>query len=528
MIAGRHFISVMTCLTLGLMVLLMLIGMSIPVYVDELLFRMQLERFFLEGGQVLTPFPQCADHFASPPPLTQMPGAMLLGILYPHGDMLWIRLLGVLCALLWFGGLWMLLARHEERRPVLFATLVAVQMLGVMPFLLVLSRPEQWMVLCLATFVLLPQRVKPGLPTMAGFMLLVSLFYFSHASALYFTPLLLVSALMLFGVRWGWLPFCFIFFAALQTFLRIQQIMDCPQVPQLVETASKVSIPLSLLAQDPIAFIMQGVQNIGSNLSSLLHHAQLAENHQSNWLPAVMALKLSPFVHVVNVVMVVSWAALAAIAVWTILRRPLSQPNRLALALLVSLAGMLFHYNRFHFYGVSLIMPLLVLLLVLAAPPLWVRMSNKVAGVIMALGVFSASLLLLNMAPELYRNAIQPYATIPGQPHSYQTWMSSRKTDEIAALSAQCEIEPSPHDMVLDDASYPLFRSTPRPVFATMVHPDYIGTMLRGRLREFLLEQDSSGWIGRCDYLPAELGELAVRKGGFCCVSRAALRKDAP
>src|SRR4249920_795340 len=77
----------------------LLVACTVPIYSDEIVWKIMQARYFLDHGLVTNAFPQCGPSFLLPPPLTHLPARILDAALYQDlSHPLKLRVLGVLGA----------------------------------------------------------------------------------------------------------------------------------------------------------------------------------------------------------------------------------------------------------------------------------------------------------------------------------------------------------------------------------------------------------------------------------------------
>jgi hypothetical protein len=185
----------------------------VPLYSDEIATKMMQAAAFTNGWKLNTLFPQCRPDYLLNIPISMRPAAFAYEVLYAKTTPLEIRIISVVTALCW-GALLALAVRwvYPHRRLYLpaLAVVAAVTGLGVLPLTIGLARAEQWLVLLLTLFALFPALVervaRPGqrvgvLSCLIVFCFAVSFFFYSHPKAVFFFPVVLVSAYFSFRPR---------------------------------------------------------------------------------------------------------------------------------------------------------------------------------------------------------------------------------------------------------------------------------------------------------------------------------------
>jgi hypothetical protein len=144
-------------LAAAILLLSLLVATLVPVYTDEIGWRLQM-RAALDGVDIMFNDICGPNTLARPPwfmmPVREFSAAANLAFAEP----LFVRAEGVFCAALWIGLLFVL-TRHVERdanrRAATQTILLSLLTMGLLPFLMVLSRPEQPVLLATTAIVIL-------------------------------------------------------------------------------------------------------------------------------------------------------------------------------------------------------------------------------------------------------------------------------------------------------------------------------------------------------------------------------------
>jgi hypothetical protein len=161
----------------------------LPVYTDEIVWKMIQGRLGYDGFEVRsgTMVPTCGpDAFPSPP--LMLPFRLLDTMMYQWiPDPLVIRLVGIGFFIVWLAGTWLLLQRLvpplADRWTIAGASIAFVT-LGVMPFLMVISRPEQPLLIGITVLLMIcmgersPTRRSLGRETIIAIVLALDLQWF--------------------------------------------------------------------------------------------------------------------------------------------------------------------------------------------------------------------------------------------------------------------------------------------------------------------------------------------------------------
>ena len=532
-----------------LFTLALLSSVFVPIYSDEVALILLKARIFNENGTLVSLLPQCKSSFVSPLPLTWYPAAVFFGIIYSHLNLIGLRLAGVGGALLWMGGItfWSFKkAPSKSERLHLVAGLVALTSFGVMPFILILARFEQVMILCLTYFCLvplyfgfrrLPSFIARGV-VFSSFLLVTSIFYFSHPKALFFTPLILASAICTVScLNRKCLLFLTlaILLTAYQSYNHAKLLSQCEEAP-IVRNVLAFTLEPSLLIKQPLIFFERSFRNLESAPSKIFHHVTFQKFYQSDWLPPAketsgdwLAEKLSALSKAIYINWFPLLVFLLSFKIFKEIKaKDISAPTILAAALSLSLVGHAAFYNSgsWNFYTPGLMIPLLIVLVLLIWPEiLGSSFSKNFFHFILAGLLIFASLnigaLLTNITPRLIKQYKSRAASIPDQWLSVPPFYFEERKTIIRTLAARCGIQgDGASRLVIDHETYFAFEQLRQPLHILYISEAGFGGDIRGsEILSFLNKMGSSGIITRCTYIPPALRNSIQKMGGYCCRS---------
>jgi hypothetical protein len=523
----------------------LLSGVFLPIYSDEVVTKFNNARFFMESGQMLSFYPQCTTTVGHWVAWIFYPAAILVSSVYAYLEPFGLRVSGVVLASAWFGLLayWCYRQTAEGwvRR---FTLLAAFASLGVMPYLWVLSRPEQFMLLpvllicMLALFAPASSSCRRQLILMGGLVLLLSVFFYAHPKSLFFTPFFLAAVwIATRGFRLLIRAGLLMYVLALSTqVLRDASFLGgCLDAPAIQSLLAANSLMPGMLLSDPLAFFGAAWQNIGLFPERMLAHLTFNPTFQSGWLPPLtdnpgLLLWLNPLIHYTLLVLVVGSHLLAVgVAIVSLARRRM--PAALFLASLLA-AGDLINvalYNLQNFYAGIQYVPLSIVIVALLFQCLSVVrpwFAARIAGYltlafVAGLALMSLFTLFYLVTPNLLRNADYANASIPGQPLSVPVLGVQAHLNSIRELGESCHI-PADHaeHVVVDHMTYFAYLRDRSPVHVLYVSEfGYGGDLLNGKLLPFLKERNSPGLITRCEWVPSEFRDIQRQNDrGYCCV----------
>jgi hypothetical protein len=532
----------------------LLLGVYVPIYSDEFATYLLKARVFDENGLLISLLPQCKSSFVSAVPLTWYPAVAFYGIFYSKLNLLGLRLAGVCGALLWISAIsfWSFKkAQTGAERLHMVAGLVALSSFGVLPFILILARPEQVMILCLAYYCIVPlffgdRRLHSFWSrafVLCSFVLVTSIFHFCHPKSLFFMPLILASGICTvqsISPRILLLLTFFIFLTAYQSFSHADLLYQCDDAPVIRSTLVSFTLDPRLLVNQPKVFFTSAVKNIISAPSEIVHHVLFQNIYQSSWLPPAadslgdrLADKLNVITSFIYIIMFPVVLILASFKVAKeIIARRMSSHAILATAMAVSLIGHAAFYGvgRWHFYTSGLMIPSLILLVLLIWTGSFEKIyTMKLARTILACLLFFAAMnlcaLMANVAPRLIEQSYSRDASLRGQFLSVAPFYFDEQKTTIRALADRCGIKgDGASRLVVDHLTYYAFENLRQPIHALYISELGCGGDISGReIIPFLAEIRSPGIIARCDYIPLELRNAAKNMDGYCCIGEAEL-----
>lgn len=509
------------------------LGALVPVYTDEINWKVATHRLLLDGFRITYNFPQCTG-FALPPPPLLVPGALLDAFMVRTlRSPVELRVAGLLSCVLSLAGM-AALARRAWACTWLTAaaSITAAATLGVLPLMLVLDRPEQGLVvsilLCVGAAIALPPRVVVRYRTLlaAGHLLVFTCALAHSPRALFFTPVYLVAGWLSTTGRWRAVFVAVALAAAAQTHRFWTAHLICPEEPELAAAIGGVTLSPSAALADPWRFLRELCASIAGSWR-YVEHTTFARRYTANWLPSAAETGAPG---IVNAGIGLSWAVILAVAAagtamsWRADRaaRRLSPASAILGALLFSVAGFCAMQRVKLFYGAAIVLPVVLLSATLAAPHLFARVSRPARrGLLLALFVASAAsqTALLALGRRWAGTWTQP-GSPAGQPLSVSVVGYGQQRARILALASRCGISPAGahRHLLLDELTLYPFWQSPQPYQVFYVSPVYDWGGSHPDLLQILARGGSTGVVAQCRGLPRELTRLGVSDEGLCCV----------
>lgn len=526
-------------------------GMLLPLYTDEVGWRLHERAGFDGVDKLFTRI--CGPNTVAVPPFWMMPVryySYLFNGLF--ADPFYVRVSGVLYALGWTALVLALVRRIADdpvHRAVLAVLAIGLMSQGVMPLLMVWSRPEQPIVLALtAAMVLGLRRAEGDTPAAAAWLralaivalALIALSY--HIKAVFVIPVML--ACVFFAARGRQAHAPRIVAAAIVTSatawgaLYWVRRLDCPADADAHAVMAKQNAGIELVGAQGIdqvlAFAVKALGNIDlftylgmpvprpSMMSSWLLYDRIDADSAFAWFLATQGLWL--------LVLILAGACLFLTVRKGWRERRLDPRPVLALLLLAAVLGWSATQAFRNVYEASFVVPMMVLAVVLTIAPLCqdpllfkrARLASLVAG---GMGLISLMAVAALFGPGLLRVAGQSGYVVE-QGFSVSPFGYGRLAPDILAAAKACRIPVEGNAILIDDVTYfalmqshmpehrqglfekKQYGASPRTVFAPSSR-DVIA---------YLRSIGSDGAVLSCDGFPPEYQSRLQRRGRFCCM----------
>lgn len=518
--------------------LMLLVGLALPLYTDEVGWRLQ-ERAGIDGVDKLYS-EQCGPNTLAVPPWFMWPVrwySAFFNTAWP--DPFAVRLSGVAYALIWVAMLLLLIRRvtdDQPRRDYLTMLCCGLMGLGVMPWLLVWSRPEQPIILAATASLLIacgPAKfvnMRWWAPVAILMLGTIALSY--HFKALVLVPLFIASMIAAAPPRRAWMiqgvcALALIAVAAVSARYWFGR-MACPGDPLVAAQHASQNLGLQLLASG--GWAMAPLRLIANyRLPVYVAQASPDVTPMSNWLQPHLVGKPTQIAWTVS--MVALWLAGFVLAMWTLAAacvaawrgRRMDRQMWLAWVTFACVSAWCVSQLVRNAYEASFVLPLLTVTyaLGLSSRVLPARVPTAMRYVAMTIGLalpISAIAILAIYGPSLAAVAGKG-GYLPGQAYSVGLADYDGLRRQILRAAAACGITPQDHParLLLDDVTYFTFMDTPLPDNKiSVLEPKWSGS-LRDPLAYLKLRQ-SSGVVLACNALPASLRARAHATGAICCI----------
>lgn len=502
----------------------------VPIYEDEAAWKLLSSRLFIDQGKLVYLFAQCNRGYWLDMPLTWYPMQWFDSVIYGDAsNPVFLRTMG------WLGFIalmvsWVVILRTTSKLSWLTCSLfiAAFFSFGVTPFVMVLNRPEQPLLIWLTILLLitlwfdsrpLKNHFSKALIT-ALFALLSCLMAATHPKGLFFFPLILLAwwrcvrwwpaGLPLLGVM-GWTAF--------ETkhiwFLRTA----CDEFPGLSEMLRKLTLRPNQLWQEPFNFIGGVLTNL-QNSTQYISQMAFKKSYISDWLPSVETSFNQ--ISIAWVSQFIIWFPIVLVAMIILLNlahHAYSKPRGIhywpiALFLTLLLMVIMSFQTAKNFYESTLIWPLLLLIAIYTfkgSEHVWSKRLIRWGLPVLLM----AAILSGYMRYELFFTPakIWQQAQAQGEPINIDALQRFAK--------AQCNIEANTPNLALGFLTYAAFYQHPKPILLTY-SSGWWGA--EANFAQTMSKREAGGLVARCKDLPEETKALAKQQGQFCCVSGLDLR----
>lgn len=536
---------------LALFLIAVIAGMLLPLYTDEVGWRLHERAGFDGVDKMFTRI--CGPNTIAVPPFWMMPVryySYLFNGLF--ADPFYVRVSGVLYALGWTALLLMLIRRIADdpvHRAVLAVLAIGLMSQGVMPLLLVWSRPEQPIILGLtAAMVLGLRRTESATPASMAWLralavaalALIALSYHIKAvfvmpimlACLFFTargpqalaPRIVAAGIIVIATVWG----------ARYWVHRLDCPADAAAHAFIAQQNAGVELANAQGIDQILAFAAKALGNVDlftylgmpvprpSMMSSWLLDGRIDAGNAFGWFLATLGLWL------LVLILAAACLFLAARQSW---RERRLDPRPLFAGLLVAAALGWSATQAFrNVYEASFVVPMVVLAVVLAITPLCrdpllFRRARLASVVVGGLGMASMVAVAVLFGPGLLRVAGQS-GYVERQDFSVSPFGYSRIEPDILAAAKACSIPIDGNAILIDDVTYFALMRSHMPehrqgLFEKKQYGEPPRTMFAPRQRDpiaYLRSIGSDGAVLSCDGFPPEYQSRVQRRGRFCCM----------
>lgn len=543
------------------------ISLFLPTLEDEIFFLMLNGRAGYDDWQSLSTFPQCNHILAVPVPFTLLPGrALSWAMHFIISDPYALRMSGITILLSWIAYMaWFLKQCIIPSEPwlIILAGILGFISLGTLPFAMALARPETGMALAVTLYVSVPFLVDKY-PAPARwiiwlssllFILVTSWFLSAHPKAIFYAPLLLMSAI--YACKWhkavGGALTALTVFACYQTAGFILSRLSCPDSAEIKPYLESLAVsPFLLFTNSPLFW-----KNIALNLMHTVYYLlEIILPLQGGWLPGHRQDFFHTNITAMGPIYSVIWLTTLILIVVVILRSLTGVAASIIVAartavrehscnaslffilpcLLAAAFAQCALQTEMLFYNFSLIWITLLLGGVITLAYLsenytrWDRIEDKLRRgykILLLAAFVNLCYLLLTYIPATLTLLQEPAPNglvMKGPLLDQQSGVGSQHYGETrrhildAAQMCHIPLDRSGHHVALDQYSYLPLKDTYQPLrigfrfFHEFNDPQ--------KFFAFLRKWQSSGLITPCFELPEKIRPFAKETEGVCCLSR--------
>lgn len=532
---------------------MLLLGAALPVYTDEIAWRFQERAGFAPGLDTMMS-DTCGANSLARPPLFMMPVRLFSAAANTWLDApVFVRYEGVACALLWLALLWGLASLASSTgqtalrdRPLPLRVLILAPLgMGILPLLMVMSRPEQSLILGTLAAIILTLRHRQReaahdrraiWPVVVALILLSAICLSYHLKGVLYVAVFVICLMFCSRDRATLAArsagIAAVVLLAWTAFGYWSHRFHCPDDPVL---AAK-------LASENIAALLAAGQGMTSAIGAAAQGAlpfvyilQAAPDLEpmSFWLPGNLVSWQTSYIFMAAQMAV--WLSLVSASIWNLTGFVKERKGAALLEPKVPLALCLFaiiliwgasQLNK-NVYESAHILPTLAVacLLCLTLPrdnPLLRKLGSKAKWAFVAAGLVSQLVILATHGPTLWQRS-QATTYFADQPYSVPiSGYDGRKADIAAAM----RLAGMPRDRPLraplvDDLTYLALQDSVLPIHRLGVLSDWNGSIADPAA--YLLSRQSDGVVMGCAYLPAAMTAAASRVGDICAISAAGL-----
>jgi hypothetical protein len=451
--------------------------------------------------------------------------------------------------LLWLALIWRLCSvasRTGQNRSLPVRVLILAPLgIGILPLLMVMSRPEQPLIIGTVTAITLAlrhrQREEAGSSrsiwtavTWIVFIAVLCLSY--HLKGVLYAVVLCTCLLFcsrdLATLRPRLIGIGLIVALSIISLQYWEGRFLCPNDPVLAAKLAKENVAALLANGGGLLGAIGKVARGALPFDYILLAAPKSEP-MSFWLPA--GLVSEPVAIVFKAALIAVWTCLVAASVWNLARFIKGRKCGALLEPRVPIALCLFgliaiwgasQLNK-NVYEAAHVLPMLAVacLLCLTLPhenALLSRIGIKAARLFVGVAAFSQLAILATHGPALW-NASHATTYLVGQPYSVPiSGYDGRKADIFKAMhAAGMPLDRPLQRPLVDDLTYLALQDSILPVYRLGVLSNWNGSI--DDPVHYLLSRESDGIVMGCGYLPEALAAVASRAGDICVVSAASL-----
>lgn len=500
------------------------IGFHVPIYSDEIGWKIMTSRVFLDHFQINSINPQCAVPGGVSLSPFLFPGRIFESFLFSnlsHPEKL--RFIGFIISSLLFISFFISVQRclvPFDGTSSSALTASSFFALGTLPLGLVLSRPEQTLLLLLIFFLSLPFYKSNSFFHKYVFyvclLLTISMFFGTHPKSLFFSLAIFITIFFLPISFIKKLFFLVIGILTVWSSFRLNSILyGCDINPRFKALINTYMLSVESIFELDLKLILSVIRNLYhstdyfSNLLFLKRHPNTPLTGIDNLTFSYQVLNGLIIFVFLCVVLWIIFSFIKILKNWS--KTPLDRYRFfMALSLATGLFGLAVLQSGKNAYESNFFVPCIILIAALltghsAVSATWKRISKWSCIMMVSISIFSQWGLIYRFGPNLKT-----------------VWKRGPflldRTAQVEQLKRACRLEDlkSLKHLVVDDRTYPYLWQSQEPYHALYL-TGYWSVGI-DNLESFLTERKSAGYLASCHYLPPNLAVRAKRSGDLCCI----------
>jgi hypothetical protein len=522
----------------------------LPVYTDEIVWKVMQGRLGYDGFEVRsgTMVPSCGPDAFTVPPLL-LPFRLLETLMYQWiSEPLMIRLVGIGFFIAWLVGTWLLLQRFVPPladRWTIAGALVAFVTLGVMPFLMVISRPEQLLLIGITALLTICMGERPRPPrslsreAISAIVLVFgsAMLLAAHQRAIFALPLMALAALkLLYRRAVTVVAILAMAYFAVTAYVDSTIRWACPGDPSASSLFEMASIGFAAGSGHLLHYLAQLMKMLLehpahffflSQIGFLSYHTSyIIPGYPWHWVGLSLTMAVAAFVGVMSTC---GFCAFLVILIGTVRQHRVSVEACALASVWALLFASLFARLWRSDYEETLVEPLLGLVSILS---IWVardeigrwlgavfsrRVTHSAFSILLLLSIVSQVALIAGYSGYAVGSWVTPgYAK--GQKWSVANFGYGQLRSQITETAAACVINPDhAHHLVVDELTFFALRQAHQPFLMTYLDENLWGWGISD-VRALLTREQSAGMVVGCQWVPSTLRSEATVNGPFCCI----------
>lgn len=511
------------------------LSLFIPIYGDEFDWRLISSRILVDH-QLVWVFPSCLKGFWLDAPITWYPYLFFEGLIYQGAHNL--RLLRLIGGAIFLFILYLNIEILKKLSGLgflkSFLVVTSYFSLGVLPFSMVLNRPELELNLLVCISVFLAVTLKKGDAgldrnfsnlLLLGLFSLIAIFMLgAHPKGIFFLPIIASSFWLVSKSKKYFFVFLMVCGTTTYQTIKLWDARTLCEENTWLNFRNLTLSPVQIF-KDPILFIEMFWTNL-KNSVLYIKYIYFQDLYQSNWPAMNSEFRNSLgelFTRVSNSsisVMAIISFVFFALSIFHMARRKNYDYSLITLSIALSILLLSGMQSGKNFYEANWFWGLTFLLLIFS-----VNFSNGLTynffksyliPFLMLIGVLSTLLRIYQFYPSFssWQVSAKTYSLVNESNHKYQLKEFAKN---------QCDIGEHASSLVLETLTYPSFWGHPKPYFITFL-TGWWGTGTN--YPDLIRSANSGGMILQCSNIPPEYLKYTKRNDqNYCCVSGSDLNK---